>query len=105
MMAGLRYLKESAQPETSPKGQLPFIEDEGEPSPTATFIRPHIERKYRVDYDAGPTWASAPRPGPSSGCSRTTYGRTCTYCRWLEPENFEKGPAHFFDHCAGSRPR
>jgi glutathione S-transferase len=52
-MAGLVYRKERAMPPASPKGQLPFIDDQGEVVADSTFIRAHIERKYGFDFDAG----------------------------------------------------
>src|SRR5581483_7447436 len=52
-MAGLAYRKERAMPPASPKGQLPFIEDDGVPIADSTFIRAHIERKYGFDFDDG----------------------------------------------------
>ena len=52
-MAGLAYRKERAMPPASPKGQLPYIEDDSERIADSTFIRAHIERKYGFDFDAG----------------------------------------------------
>ena len=52
-MAGLAYRKERAMPPASPKGQLPFIEDDSERIADSTFIRAHLERKYGFDFDAG----------------------------------------------------
>src|SRR6201985_89746 len=52
-MAGLDYRKAKGRPELSPKGQLPFIEDDDELIADSTFIRPHIESRYGVDLDAG----------------------------------------------------
>src|SRR3979490_2995880 len=51
-MAGLAYRKEKAMPPSSPKGQLPYIEDDGERIADSTFIRAHIEGKYGFDFDA-----------------------------------------------------
>src|ERR1700739_702968 len=51
-MAGLAYRKEKARPPASPKGQLPYIEDEGERIADSTFIRAHLEGKYDFDFDA-----------------------------------------------------
>ena len=51
-MAGLAYRKEKAMPPASPKGQLPYIEDEGERIADSTFIRAHLEGKYGFDFDA-----------------------------------------------------
>ena len=52
-MAGLDFRKEQAFPDQSPKGQLPFIDDDGELIADSAFIRAHIERKYGVDLDVG----------------------------------------------------
>jgi len=51
-MAGLDYRKERSMPTASPKGQLPFIDDDGEAVADSTFIRAHIEGKYGFDFDA-----------------------------------------------------
>src|ERR1700751_3653817 len=51
-MAGLDYRKELARPPASPKGQLPFIVDEGETIAHSPFIRAHIEGKHGFDFDA-----------------------------------------------------
>src|SRR3546814_15260734 len=50
-MAGLAYEKHASVPMRSPRGQIPFIEDDGEFIADSTFIRAHIERKYGVDLD------------------------------------------------------
>ena len=52
-MAGLTYRKERAMPPASPKGQLPYIDDDGRGVADFTFIRAHIEGKYGFDFDAG----------------------------------------------------
>ena len=39
-------------PPASPKGQLPYIDDEAESIADSTFIRAHIEGKYGFDFDA-----------------------------------------------------
>jgi len=51
-MAGLDYRKRKAMPPASPKGQLPYIDDEAETVADSTFIRAHIEGKYGFDFDA-----------------------------------------------------
>ncbi len=95
-MAGLAYTKQQAMPDTSPKGQLPYIDDGDRRVADSTFIRSHIETTYGIDLDQGSAHASVRRPGRSSGWSKiTSTGRPVT--RWMLPENFEKGPARFFD--------
>jgi hypothetical protein len=41
-MAGLVYRKQRAMPPSSPKGQLPFIDDGGQLIADSTFIRAHL---------------------------------------------------------------
>jgi glutathione S-transferase len=52
-MTGLPYVKQVARPQLPPKGQLPWIDDEGERIADSYFIRLHLERKYDVDFDEG----------------------------------------------------
>lgn len=96
-MAGLPYRKERAMPPASPKGQLPFIEDDGAAVADSTFIRAHIERKYGFDFDDG--------LGRIERAQAWAYERMIEHhlywalvgARWVDPENFAKGPSHFFD--------
>src|SRR3569833_3349757 len=45
-MAGLAYRKQRAMPPSSPKGQLPYNENDGVLIADSTFIRAHFERIY-----------------------------------------------------------
>jgi len=97
-MAGFQFRKEQVFPEQSPKGQLPFVNDGGELIADSTFIRIHLERKYGVDLDAG---LSARQRGEAWAIERMVenhFGLAVGYTRFFIPENFAKGPAHFFDH-------
>jgi len=97
-MAGLAYRKQQAMPDTSPKGQLPYIDDDGEKVADSNFIRAHIERKYGFDFDAGLAPAERAQSWAIERMIENHFGWTSSYARWMLPENFEKGPAHFFDH-------
>ena len=104
-MAGLSYRKQQARPPASPKGQLPYIDDDGEKVADSTFIRAHIERKYGFDFDAG--------QGPLERAQAWAYERMIEHhlywalvgARWADAENFAKGPAHFFDAAPEVCPR
>lgn len=96
-MAGLPYVKKPAMPSQAPKGKLPYIVDDGEAIADSTFIRAHIERKYKLDLDE-----------TLDGCQRAeswTIERmledhlyfAMAWFRWMVPENFAKGPARFAD--------
>ena len=96
-MAGLAYRKQRAMPPASPKGQLPYIDDDGQGVADSTFIRGHIERKYGFDFDLG-----LDRPARAQAWAFERMIESHVYwalvgARWVDPENFAKGPAHFFD--------
>jgi glutathione S-transferase len=52
-MAGLPYRTETNGFGKAPKGKLPYIDDDGERIADSTFIRWHIEKKYKFDFDRG----------------------------------------------------
>jgi glutathione S-transferase len=36
---------------TTPKGKLPYIDDDGGIVADSTFIRGHLQKKYNIDFD------------------------------------------------------
>ncbi|NBB14341.1 glutathione S-transferase family protein [Caulobacter sp. SLTY] len=96
-LADLPYVKVSAPPQGSPKGQLPWIEDEGELIADSTFIRAHIEGKYGVDIDAGLTLEQRAVAWAFERMVENHLGWASACARFLIPENFEKGPGRWFD--------
>jgi glutathione S-transferase len=96
-MADLPYEKLVAPPDSSPKGQIPWIIDGDDRIGDSTFIRAHIEGKYGVDLDAGLTDAQRAQAWAFERMVENQLGWTATYFRFLKPENFAKGPAHWFD--------
>lgn len=96
-MAGLAYARASAIPPQAPNGKLPYINDDGEVVSDSTFIRAHIERKYGVDLDAG---LDARQRAEAWAIERLLEDHlyfAMVWFRWIDPENFAKGPAHFAD--------
>ena len=96
-IAGLDYRKAKGWPDRSPKGQVPYIEDEGELIADSTFIRAHIEGKYGVDLDVE---LDELQRAESWALERMIENHLCwtmTHARWLLRPNFNKGPGHFFD--------
>ncbi len=96
-MAGLAYRKESGRPSDGPKGQMPFIDDEGERIGDSTFIRAHLEQKYGVDLDEGLSPVERAQAWAIERMMENQFYWIIVYSRWLLPENFAKGPSHFFD--------
>jgi glutathione S-transferase len=102
-MAGLAYRKERAMPPASPKGQLPFIEDDGMKVADSTFIRAHIEQKYGFDFDAGLDQRQRAQAWAFERMIEHHVYWALVGARWVDPENFAKGPAHFFDGAPADR--
>ena len=96
-MAGLAYDRASAIPPQAPNGKLPFINDHDEVVSDSTFIRAHVERKYGVDLDEG---LDAPQRAQAWAIERLLEDHlyfAMVWFRWIDPENFAKGPSHFAD--------
>jgi glutathione S-transferase len=96
-MAGLSYEKRSGSREESPKGQIPFIDAGGLRIADSTFIRGYLERTYGVDFDEGLTPEQRATAWAVERMVENHLGWVMVTERWLDPENFAKGPAHFFD--------
>ena len=96
-MAGLAYRKERAMPPASPKGQLPYIVDDAESIADSTFIRAHIEGKYGFDFDAPLNLQQRAHAWAFERMIEHHIYWALVGARWVDPENFAKGPMHFFD--------
>jgi glutathione S-transferase len=99
-MAGLDYTKAIATggPDQGPKGKLPYIDDAGEVVADTSFIRAHIERKYGFDYDRTLDKTERAESWAIERMIEDHLYWCCLHMRWGIDENFEKGPAHFFDN-------
>jgi glutathione S-transferase len=97
-LAGLDYVKDnSAGLAKAPKGKLPFIDDAGEIVADTIFIRAHIERKYGFDFDRGLDKAERAEAWATERMIEDHLYWSLLHMRWAIPENFERGPARFFD--------
>lgn len=95
-LAGLPYEKNPKGLRKSPKGKLPYIEDQGSIIADSTFIRWHIEKKYGFDFDRtlnaeerGVAWAV------EKLLEDHLYWISVRW-RWLDDDSFARGPAIFF---------
>ena len=95
-MAGLAYRKERAMPPASPKGQLPYIDDEASGSPIPPSSAPTSSAN---------TASISTRARSAQRAQAWAFERMIEHhlywalvgARWVDPENFAKGPTHFFD--------
>lgn len=96
-MAGVPYRFERGAPPAAPKGKIPFIRSGAHRVGDSTFIRAHIEKEYGFDFDSG---LGAEQRALAWAVERMLEDHlyfAILAARWLDDENWEKGPSHFFD--------
>ena len=96
-MAGIPYMTERGRPPQGPKNKLPFIVDGSRIIGDSTFIRAYLESTYHFDLDRHLT-----KPERAFGWSIERMMEDHLYWamvrfRWMDEDNFARGPAHFFD--------
>ena|SRR5258706_4111556 len=96
-MSGLPYRFEHGGPQAGPKGKIPFVEDGDVRIGDSTFIRDHIEKVYGVDLDRALSSDEKARVWAIERMLEDHLYFALIHSRWLDDENFAKGPAHFFD--------
>jgi len=80
----------------APKGKLPYIRDGETLVADSTLIRLHLEKKYKIDFDAS---LSARERGLAWSIDKMLEDHLywhLVYWRWLIDENFDRGPRNFF---------
>jgi glutathione S-transferase len=87
-MSGLPFEKRAIGMRKAPKGKLPYIEDDGRVIADSTFIRLHLERKYRVDFDRGLTSAQKGTAWAVEKMLEDHLYWIIVNARWLNDENF-----------------
>jgi glutathione S-transferase len=96
-MANLLYRTEAVGLAKAPNGKIPYINDEGVVVPDSTFIRWHIEKKYRIDFDRG---LNAAQKATAWAFEKMAEGQLYWIGapeRWMIDENFRKGPLPLLD--------
>ena len=96
-MAGVPYRFERAAPPMAPKGKIPFIKVGAHRVGDSTFIRAHIEKTYGFDFDAGLGSEQRAQAWAIERMLEDHLYFAILHARWLDDENWAKGPSHFFD--------
>jgi glutathione S-transferase len=95
-MANLPYRADRTGFRKAPKGKLPYIDDDGTIVPDSTFIRWHLEKKYGVDFDRGLSTEQRAIAWAFEKMAEDQLYWAIVHGRWMDDENFTKGPATFF---------
>jgi glutathione S-transferase len=96
-MAKLLYRTDTTGFNKAPKGKLPYIVDEGVVVPDSTFIRWHLEQKYRIDFDFGLSVTQRATAWAFGKMAEEQLYWVLLHDRWMIDGNFRRGPARFFD--------
>lgn len=109
-MAGVPYRFERAAPTSAPKGKIPFIQTGAHRVGDSTFIRAHIEKVHGFDFDAHLSGEQRAQAWAIERMLEDHLYFAILQTRWLDDENWTKGPSHFFDGApdgvaAGARER
>jgi glutathione S-transferase len=95
-MAGLPYQVDSKGFSKAPKGKLPYIDDDGERIADSTFIRWHLEKKHRIDFDRGLDDSQRAAAWAFEKTAEDHLYWALVDARWTEDANFDRGPRSFF---------
>jgi glutathione S-transferase len=96
-MSGLPYRLDTRGFRAAPKGKLPYIEDAGEKIADSTFIRWHLEKKHRINFDQGLDAAQRATAWAFEKMIEDNLYWVIVHDRWMDDTNFRKGPIRFFD--------
>jgi glutathione S-transferase len=95
-MAELPYRTDTTGFKTAPKGKLPYVDDEGEIIADSTFIRWHLEKKYKADFDRGMNREQRATAWAFERAIEEQLYWAIVDARWTDDANFDRGPRHFF---------
>jgi len=95
-MAGLAYRTDTTGFGRAPKGKLPYVEDDDEQVADSTFIRRHLENKYRVNFDKGLSAEQRAIAWAFEKMAEDNLYWALVDARWFDEANFVKGPMAFF---------
>jgi glutathione S-transferase len=95
-MSGLPYQVDRKGFSKAPKGKLPYISDDGERVADSTFIRWHLERKHKIDFDRGLDQTQRAVAWAFEKMAEDNLYWAILDARWMDDANFDKGPRGFF---------
>jgi len=95
-IAGLPHQIDSKGFSKAPKGKLPYLDDDGERIADSTFIRWHLEKKYKIDFDRGLSEEQRAIAWAFEKTAEDHLYWALLDARWMDDANFDKGPRNFF---------
>ncbi|TFW35557.1 glutathione S-transferase family protein [Massilia horti] len=96
-MSGLPYQTDTRGFKRAPKGKLPYIDDNGTVVADSTMIRMHLEQRHGVNFNGAYDQRSQAAAWAVEKMLEEHLYFALLHERWIKDENFERGPARFFD--------
>ena len=96
-MSGLEHSAEPADIRKSPKGKLPYMNDNGKIIADSAFIKMHLETAHGVDFSGGYDTATLAKGWAIEKVLEDHLYWIIMHTRWAGDENFNKGPKTLFD--------
>jgi glutathione S-transferase len=96
-LAGLPYETSTRGFGKAPKGKLPYMRDGETLVADSTLIRMYLEKKYSIDFDRGLSERDRGVAWSMEKMFEDHFYWVIVYWRWLNEENFAKGPKAFFN--------
>ena len=95
-LAGVPYETTTRGVGKAPKGKLPYIRDGETVVADSTLIRLYLEQKYQIDFDRALTARDRGVAWSVDKMLEDHMYWIMVYWRWLNEENFARGPRQFF---------
>ncbi len=96
-MSGLDHRVEAADVRKAPKSKLPYIDDNGKRIADSSFIKMHLESAHGVDFSGGYSEQELAIGWALEKMLEDHLYWIVVNTRWMDDENFNKGPRQFFD--------
>lgn len=95
-MMGTSFERRIADLDSVSKRKAPYVEDDGQIIEDSTFIRLHFEKKLGIDLDEGLDDEQRATAWAFERMLESELTPIVAHERWLEGDNFDRGPAMFF---------
>lgn len=95
-MSGLEFTCDYTGFDQAPKGKQPYIKDGDQIIADSVFIRDYLEATYNLDFDKGLDQTARAQSWAIERMLEDHFYWGIMSARWLIPDNFDKGPRHFF---------
>lgn len=95
-MLGVEFERAFADLDSVSKHKAPYVEDDGSIIQDSNFIRAHFEKKLGKRLDDGLSQSDKAASWALERMVEDHMAKAITMARWLDDDNFNKGPIAFF---------